>query len=264
MKPHAFVLIGAGILAAESPSWAQSDALHRAYELRRAGHDEEALPLLREAFEADRSPRIEAQLGLCEQATGDFEHAEEHLREALTSPSDTWVARHLDGLTMAHNIVLLRVQAASVSQAVPAVHELTHTALPAITVRQEPPFPRHVFYLHGRSAPSRAGAYIAIAGGSALVLGGVAAWAVRESVVVAFNNRGCRVGDPMLPASCNVDGTRSARDIATGLTVTGLVTGAVLAAVGVALVLQPGEPREPRVACGGGPGAVGVSCAVSF
>jgi tetratricopeptide (TPR) repeat protein len=72
---------------------AQAEALIReATELRRAGQDVRAYPLLQKAHEVATTPRTAAQLGLVEMQLGYTLEAEKHLTESLSSPRDPWIA----------------------------------------------------------------------------------------------------------------------------------------------------------------------------
>ncbi len=224
--------------AQESP-----DALLRqAYELRRTGHDEDALPLLRQAHDADASPRVTAQLGLCEQATGDFDHAAEHLREALSNPNDPWVARHLDGLTQAYTIAQTRVTpVVPVTAPVPPaiVHEPAHRLFLA-PVRIRP-----------IARPDLTPLYVTIISGSTVFAGGISSWIARDVVVANYNDA------VMRGQACDRAAAVSARDAATGLAVAGISAGAIAATVGTILLLTQSHGRSP-VAC------AGPSCSVRF
>lgn len=68
--------------------------LRRGVELRRAGHDDEALAEFVEAHRLAPGPRTCAQLGLARQAVGDWLDADRLLRESLASPDDPWVSRN--------------------------------------------------------------------------------------------------------------------------------------------------------------------------
>jgi hypothetical protein len=67
--------------------------IHRGVELRKKGHDAEALPLFQRAFDLSHSARAEAQVGLAEQALGNWLVGARHLREAL-SASEPWIEQH--------------------------------------------------------------------------------------------------------------------------------------------------------------------------
>jgi PEGA domain len=62
-------------------------------DLRRRGDDAAALKLFQRAFQMAPSPRATAQMGLAEQALGQWVSAHEHLRAALDAATDTWVVK---------------------------------------------------------------------------------------------------------------------------------------------------------------------------
>jgi len=66
--------------------------IRKGVELRRRGRDSDASALFRQAYELSHTPRAAAQLGLCEQALGQWLEAEGHLSEALLAESDPWIA----------------------------------------------------------------------------------------------------------------------------------------------------------------------------
>src|SRR4051812_16035681 len=70
------------------------DLIRQGNDLRRAGKDERALPLLRKAYDLAGTPRTAAQLGLVEVALGYRLEAERHLSESLASPRDVWVRKN--------------------------------------------------------------------------------------------------------------------------------------------------------------------------
>jgi hypothetical protein len=69
-------------------------------ELRRAGHDEEALAVFSRALTASGSPRARAQVALADQALGRWVDAERDLSLAL-SVNDPWIEQHRGPLTRA-------------------------------------------------------------------------------------------------------------------------------------------------------------------
>jgi hypothetical protein len=77
------------------------DLVRRGVELRREQRDREALQAFREAYRLAPTPRIRAQIGLAEQALGDWIAAEEDLRAALGSPDDAWIAKNSPALRSA-------------------------------------------------------------------------------------------------------------------------------------------------------------------
>jgi len=91
-----------GPAAAPAPAVAEvaeSDALIlQGLKLREQGKDGEALKLFVRAQELAPTPRALAQRALAEQALGDWVQAETHLRAALASSEDPWIARHRQAL----------------------------------------------------------------------------------------------------------------------------------------------------------------------
>lgn len=78
---------------AAAGSTEEEEDIRQGVAMRRAGRDVDAAPFFQRAYDRARSPRAAAQLGLCEQALGRWVLAERHVREALASASDPWVAR---------------------------------------------------------------------------------------------------------------------------------------------------------------------------
>src|SRR4051812_36411583 len=93
-------LMAAALAVSGSAHGADPEALIReGLELRRAGHDQEALSLFQRAVQARRTPRALAQLGLCQQALGLWPGAERHLEEALAGEGDdAWKAKNAKAL----------------------------------------------------------------------------------------------------------------------------------------------------------------------
>ncbi len=92
MKQWASVL--AMVLVA-APAHAQSPSaailVERALDARRAGQDESALHVLRDALALENDPRTLALLALTEQALGSWAPADVHLRLALDSSAHRWI-----------------------------------------------------------------------------------------------------------------------------------------------------------------------------
>jgi hypothetical protein len=75
-----------------SPASESEALIKKANALRRIGDDEGALPLIRQAYEINPSPRMTAQLGLVEWALGRWVEADDHLTEVLKpGGTDPWV-----------------------------------------------------------------------------------------------------------------------------------------------------------------------------
>jgi hypothetical protein len=79
--------------------------LRKGIELRKNGDDDGAYEVFLRAFQTEPSPRAGAQLGLVEQALGDWVHAEEHLGTALAAWDDPWIARNRPDLEQAARYV---------------------------------------------------------------------------------------------------------------------------------------------------------------
>ena len=123
MKPLPVLAVAAALLCtcaalfptaavAASPaagSQSEDDLIGRGVKLRKAGDDQSARDLFRQAYDRFHSPRAAGQLGLAEQALGRWEEAEAHLRESLRSPDDPWVKKNYDALTRDIQIVKAHV-----------------------------------------------------------------------------------------------------------------------------------------------------------
>jgi hypothetical protein len=70
------------------------ELIRRSIEARRAGDDQGALRLLRQAYADGQTPHAAGQLGLCEQAMGLWAEAEAHVVEALKAANDPWVRKN--------------------------------------------------------------------------------------------------------------------------------------------------------------------------
>jgi hypothetical protein len=71
-----------------------ADLIAQGLKLRKDNRDEDALPLFRQAYQEQPSPRAAGQLGTCEQALGLWVGAETHIRAALKHGEDEWVRRN--------------------------------------------------------------------------------------------------------------------------------------------------------------------------
>ena len=88
----AVVLLGLPRASVAAPVDDAEVLMRRGNDLRRAGDDEGALPIFKQAFDLYRSPRTTAQLGLVEWALGRWVDADEHLTEALKAVNtDVWI-----------------------------------------------------------------------------------------------------------------------------------------------------------------------------
>jgi hypothetical protein len=79
--------------------------IQRGVELRRAGHDREALAEFEAAWALRPTPRARAQIGLAQQALGHWREAESAIDEALGASDDEWVARYKGALLKARSVV---------------------------------------------------------------------------------------------------------------------------------------------------------------
>jgi hypothetical protein len=84
----------------------EADRLTReGLELRRAGKDEKALELFRQAEIRESSPRLRAQIGLAEQALGRWVAADRDLASALRFRDDPWISKNRLTLERAAQLV---------------------------------------------------------------------------------------------------------------------------------------------------------------
>lgn len=74
------------------------ELVHRGIELRKAGHDEQALDAFRSAYETKATPRAQAQMGMAEQALGRWAEAETDLKSALKADRDPWIVKNASTL----------------------------------------------------------------------------------------------------------------------------------------------------------------------
>ena len=103
MRTSAFALALIGTLAARSalaePS--SGEFVDRGIQLRRQHRDAEALEQFKRADQLNPAPRIRAQIGLAEQALGQWLEAERDLNLALSANQDPWIAEREQGLRKA-------------------------------------------------------------------------------------------------------------------------------------------------------------------
>lgn len=94
-----------GVGHAEDAEPARAEELIRlANEQRRQGHDERAVPLLRQAHDVAHSSRTAGQLGLAEMALGYWAAATNHLSEALADKHNPWVGKNRAALQKALDV----------------------------------------------------------------------------------------------------------------------------------------------------------------
>ena len=240
------LLLIATILIASTTGLAQTadeeSLLHQAYELRLEGHDEAALPLLEQVYADDHSARVSAQLGLCEQALGHWMGADRHIRDALVGDTDPWVARHLDGLRAAHDIVVRHLVGQD-----PSVPEASASPRPEAMVEPSGPPPSEPPPQQHRRPrwTTVQDVGIVTAGVGAGILGvGLGSWVAREIVVASFNGAGCQVGDPNIPARCNETGATAQRDATTVVAASFIPVGAAAVVVGGVLFATGARSRS--------------------
>jgi len=83
--------------------------VQRGLQERRAGDDQAALPLFKEAYDLSGSPRAVTQLGFCHQALGQWLEAETNITEGLKSADDAWIRKNRDTITEALRTVKLHI-----------------------------------------------------------------------------------------------------------------------------------------------------------
>lgn len=101
--------------SSSSPGPSETESiLRRAIGLRASGHDDEALAEFRRAYALTRSPLTTGQLGLAEQAVGEWIPAELHVRTALDAHDDAWVSRNRAALEQAYSVIAQHVGAVDI------------------------------------------------------------------------------------------------------------------------------------------------------
>jgi hypothetical protein len=121
MKPWCALPFGASLVLCARLALADDDVttlLARGIELRTERRDAEALALFRKAYALEPSPRALAQIGMAEQALGDWVAAGTDLDAVLDARSDPWVAQNLaavhaavDGVRQHLGSILVRTTA---------------------------------------------------------------------------------------------------------------------------------------------------------
>ncbi len=237
MKPWILALAILTLPALAASQDSVTVQLRHGVELRAAGDDAGALAEFVRAYETSHGTLALAQMGLAEQALGQWDGAEIHLRLALASQGDEWIERHRDALASAYALVLPHAHRAVLPA--PAV-------APVVTVSVVTPH---------RRLPLSLGA------GAVASLGiGISGLVMREAVIAGYNSRCRGFGDPMPAPNCD-EGTNSrAASGATALAATSFAVGSGLAIVSIILLVLPSAPRRLALQCGGGPGDIGISC----
>jgi hypothetical protein len=90
------LVLGDGVASAATPTEEADALIARGNDLRRAGDDLGAIPLLQQAYRVNPGPRTAAHLGMAEFAVGRWAESDLHLTEALKSPNDPWVKKNLN------------------------------------------------------------------------------------------------------------------------------------------------------------------------
>ncbi len=261
------VLVLAGLFAA-SGTYAQAQPTraqqHEAeglvaegVRLRRESRNEEACALFERAHTLAPSPRTAGQLGFAEQRLQRWAAAERHLREALGSPTDEWVARNADALRASLAAVEGHArEAAPVTQSAP-VPQREPAAAVAVVVREPT---RDESPTRGRGLSP----LVWIGGGVAVLAGGaaLALWASGNGIATDYDAQ-CVDRAPTAGTDCaalraetqeTLDGRATGVNALWGVSIAGLVT----AGVGVALSLRGGGERA-RVMVGARSVGVAVS-----
>jgi hypothetical protein len=103
---------------------------------------------------------------------------------------------------------------------------------------------------------------IVVGASAAVLLGlGFVGVAMRESVITGYNARCRGFGDPTPAAGCDEAMNSAGARGATVLATVGFVAGGLTAVVAAVLFVRT---TRSRIACGGGPGDVGVACGGRF
>jgi hypothetical protein len=253
------VLVPCGASAQSSP---QDTLLNECFELRRDGHPTEALDRCRRALALGRSGRALAQLGITAAAASLPVDACRALTEALTDTTDNWVLTRRAQLEDARRTSCARVATTSVTaNASSATHGEPQRTTTALGTR--PP-------TETRPTNTRRILAWTAAGGAALGLSvALVAWAQRERVVSDYNSR-CPEGAVLSfqqITSCIATHpiAESDRNTWNTLSTVGLIAGGALAVTSVVLFTTSSRHHPATsLACGQGPGTLGIRCALHF
>lgn len=270
---HASVLAAA--LAAPAAVFAQSSEdplVAECYSLRRAGRLTESIARCEQAVALTHSGRSLAQLALTEVALERWSDAATHLEAALADASNPWVRQNRASLdeslrTVRTHVVAPRTATPTTRSPAPpqaSVEPRTASATPPPVIAP----PRR-----DESATPVTRTLAWIAAGGAVAGFGVAllGWRLREGEVSGFSSRCPDVvtTDAAHVSDCGQRRAQLEGDVRTweALSTVGLVAGGALAVTSAVLFATSSSgasPSRTSLACGAGPGVLGVRCAVRF
>jgi hypothetical protein len=98
------LLLAMGLATRAVAQESEDSLIHRGVMLRRHGRDADALELFRRAYENSHSARARAQVGLAEDALGDWLSADRDLTAALAT-EDPWIAKNRPTLDEARKTI---------------------------------------------------------------------------------------------------------------------------------------------------------------
>ena len=292
------------VLAAPAVVHAEDEAtfIAEGIALRKQARDAEALAAFSRAYAVSRSPCARMHMALAEEALGRWVDAWVHLEEALSARQAACVQRNLAMLEsrqpiLADHLGALEVQGGVAGAEVrlndrvlgtlpmprPAV-VATGSGVLEVRAPGRPPVRRDVTIEARRlrrewielaaavptlgvpSPPAthgwmRKAAWVSGGGAAAAaLLAGVAALAWQRAMGDWNDDGRCLAGGRTRLQNCQgaLDEANTAGSVTNG----SLVAAGILAAATAALLAL--EPRERRVACGGGPGALGLACTVRW
>jgi hypothetical protein len=245
-------LLGAmvfGAVRVQAQTACDDDLIRQANDARRAGRTAEALPLLQRAWNTCHTPRALAQLGLAEAALERWADAERHLREALQSREDPWIARNLARLETA--LAEVRPHSAAEAPSPPAAPVTPPVASPPPTsppleAQQSPSAERPSRVPPARARGRRVLAWTSLTLGALSLGAATAALVLRNDAATTFNNDascGANGGFVLGSSSCvgdYEDGYRMGI-----VSVSGFAAGGALMLASVLLFATlPSRPRE--------------------
>ncbi|MEI8256724.1 MAG: hypothetical protein WCJ30_13700, partial [Deltaproteobacteria bacterium] len=272
-------------------------------DMRRVGHDAEALDRFARAYAADHSPIALAQMGLAEQALGRWVESEAHVRGALASRGNAWIEQNRATIEEAYAVIRRHVGTLEIlggpRGAAVVVNGQRLATLPlaeplrlvpgrvtvVITAPDFRPASRSVSITAAgvsreRIELERTGghgyllrplAFTSAGLAAAAVVTGIVAAAVREDAVTRYN------ADPICPGaaapyqrspSCLALLERG--DAMRAVEIAGFVTAGVLAAASATLFYygmraeRSGGGILARVRCDAGVATVGIACTIGY